>query len=147
MQANAKMSFLKIRGSSLMSISRIIPPKAPVIVPITIATQNGYPTANDFWIPTTTNRASPIESKTKNVFSRRLKIFRKRWRRQEQYLLLSDKYCSASRKGEGLIINHVKFRLRSLSLILRHRLRTNQTVLRKLNVCRLLQKPMFQWFR
>ena len=52
-----------------MRISRMILPTDPVMVPMTIATQNGNPNMSVFSTPTTTNRANPIVSNMKNVFS------------------------------------------------------------------------------
>ena len=52
-----------------MSMSRMMLPTEPVIVPMTMATQKGKPNMRLFSTPTTTNRANPMVSKIKKVFS------------------------------------------------------------------------------
>ena len=71
------MSFRKINGTSLINVSRNIPPKAPVIVPITIATHIGNPNCKVFSMPTTPNSPNPIASKIKNVLFKLMTYFRK----------------------------------------------------------------------
>ena len=55
-------------ASTVLSATEALPTE-PVIVPMTIATQKGKPNMRVFSTPTTTNRANPMVSKIKKVFS------------------------------------------------------------------------------
>ena len=80
-------------GTLLSSTSRITPPAEPVIQPMMMATQKGWPMASVFCIPAMVKRASPNVSKTNHALSRRLtylaKIMTESWARAVQ--LMSSK--------------------------------------------------------
>ena len=71
------MSLRNISGTSFISVSRSIPPNAPVIVPMMIATQMGKPYSKLLAIPTTVNKPSPIASNMNIVLFNRITYFRK----------------------------------------------------------------------
>ena len=65
-QARAYISFLNINGVSLIQISLITPPPAPVTVPIIIAITDEQPQSKAFVSPISVNIPSPIVS-NKNI--------------------------------------------------------------------------------